>query len=157
MPLIFGHSGRFALRFFWEQAPQGSPAGPAAEPLRLQDRGAVLACLGSIRSRPEEMAALRRFARDLSPGGPVRVDDPTLFDLVVRAVLSGRLHVIERPILPLSTFGDPEEEQPISAAPQVSAPPPAAEEVCWPCLRAAASSRALRSASAAGSPFIAEM
>lgn len=156
MPLRLGESWRFELSFWWEERP-ATASVQRVEPLRLRDRSAIRAHLDPLRAHPEDIAALRRFLREATPGLALPIDDDLLLEHATTAILTGLVRLAIAPPQPLSTFGAIEEEQP--PAPVIVVPPPAApaEEICWPCLRAAASAQALRDASTQGVPFIAEM
>lgn len=142
------HAGAvFDLRFWWEDPPPG-------EAVRFDDRAAARRFVARLSTEPGLLVILRRFARDGAPGVWAAPDDDDMIDRLAGALAAGRVRVGRSRHEALSSWGDREEEAPISAPVPVAAPVPPAEEICWPCLRAAASARALREASAAGSPFV---
>ena len=150
MPITLGADGRIELRWWWEDASPGAP-------LRLRDASAVRACLAQVRGRPEQAAALRRFLHQGAPGAARPLEDGQALDQAVAAVVSGLLRMAELRLDRLSTWGELDEEVPVAPVVQSPVQETPAEEVCWPCLRAAASARALREAAACGAPLIAEL
>lgn len=148
MPLTLNDGASFDLRFFWETAPEG-------EPLSLRDRAAAIACVRRFRSLPGAGARLRRFFAEGSWMAAVH-DERALWDQLAVAIETGRILVSRRRPLPLTTWGDVEEEAPSVPLVERPAEPPPPEEICWPCLRARASAQALRIAASQGAPFIAQ-
>jgi len=151
MPVKLGAGMGIELRWWWEGAPRGAQIG-------ARDSSVARYYLAPICARPDGAATLRRFLHEGTPGRVLPVGDGDLLDRAVAAVASGRLRITKIPGDGLSSFGDSPEEEVVEApvAPP-RAPAPPAEEICWPCLRAAASARVLREAAADGAPFVAEL
>lgn len=153
MPLRLRGWRCFELRWWWESPP------PAGKRVRLRDADAARNVLASLHAWPENRAPLRRFFLQGAPGRWSSPDDAELTSLLAAALSTGRATITELPAEQLITGGAPEEEEArvsVSAPVSMSAPLPPAEEVCWPCLKAAASARALREASVEGAPFVAQ-
>jgi len=140
---------RLELRWWWE-----GPA-PSAGPLLLRDAGAARQVVAALLAHPENHGPLRRFLLRGAPGRWAPPDDAELLSLLATALSTGRATLAPLPAERLTTWGSADDEAAPASAPApraaVDAPP---EEVCWPCLKAAASARALREASASGAPFV---
>jgi hypothetical protein len=147
MPVKLLGGLRVELRWWWEAASEG-------EPLRLRDAHAARHFVASLCARSEHVAALQRFARQGAPGLWSPPDREALVDLLALSIAAGRVKVAQLARDPLTSWGAVGAEEPVAAPAVVAAPLPPPEEICWPCLRAAASARALREASADGAPFV---
>jgi hypothetical protein len=136
------------LRWWWDEPPAGRRVA-------WDDPAIARARVGALLARPGLGRAARRF---LAAGAVVRgadLEDGELVTLLAAAVASGRVRVGEGVPVALRSWGDEEEAEETAPTPVARAPEPApSEEICWPCLRAAASARALREASKQGAPFI---
>lgn len=137
------------LRWWWER----EPAVPG-EALRFGDPAAARRFLAVMASSPDRRAALRRLCQEGSPGRWAAPDDDDMIDRLSRALAAGRIKAARIERAALTSFADKDEAAPVSAAVPVAEIAAPVEEVCWPCLRAAASARALREASADGAPFV---
>jgi hypothetical protein len=150
MPSRLHAHARLELCWWWEGAPAG-------ERLLFSDRDAACRLVASLHARPENQAALRRLLHQGAPGLWAAPDADELVARLGTALATGRLKVGQLPADRLSTWSGPREEEAAASSPApIAAPLPPAEEICWPCLRAAASARALREASADGAPFVAQ-
>jgi hypothetical protein len=149
MRLKLGMDARVELRWWWEGPPPGRPV------LR-QDPHAARLYLARFGARPELLPFLRRFLAAGSAGLRAPLHDSDLLEQLATAIANGSVRVAETPAESLRGWDaeaadEAPVERPPPRAPEPVAPP---EEVCWPCLRAAASARALRDAASQGTPFV---
>jgi hypothetical protein len=152
MPLKVHAPWHVELRWWWEASASSSASD---ESLHLRDPHAARRFVASLWAHPQHAAALRRFVRQGAPGFWSAPEDAHLIDRLAAAVASDRVRIARIPADRLSSWDEEREEAPPASAPTPTAEPIAPEEpLCMPCLKAAASARALREASADGSPFV---
>jgi hypothetical protein len=151
MPLRVHAPWHVELRWWWEAASSTAASG---EPIRLRDPHAARRFVASMWAHREHASALRRFVYEGARGWRSAPNDALLIERLAAAVAADRVRIARIP-RDLTSWGENrEDEQPVSGpAPRAAAIPPE-EPICWPCLKAAASARALREASADGAPFL---
>ena len=141
---------RLELCWWWERSPAG-------ESVRLRDPEEARALVASLYARLEDHAALRRFLHEGTPGRSSAPERDERVSRLATAIARGQVRIGQLPAEPLPVWDhDREEDAPVARATPRAVPLPPAEEICWPCLRAAASARALREASADGALFVAQ-
>jgi hypothetical protein len=142
---------RIELRWWWEEMPSGKP-------IRLRDPHEARALVASLYAHAEHRGALGRFLHQGEPGLRSALDADELVGRLAAAIARGQVRIGQLPAERLPSWDGSHEEAaaPIPVATARAVPLPPAEEICWPCLRAAASARALREASADGAPFVAQ-
>ncbi len=135
-----------SLSWWWEPRAQG-------EVIALDEPGAQRR-LAEVVAAPSARGAIRRFFAEGKPLAGGAHDDDAMMRALAALIAQGSVTVVK---LPVDRIGirDREGDVEESAAPlPVREVEPVKEEVCWPCLKAAASAQALRNAAVEGSPFV---
>ncbi len=146
-----GATGLVEVHWWWEAPHEGRRAVP------LGDRTRARALLGRLGERPDNLAALRRFAREHLANASTRVEDTALLDQVAWWVVGGRVRVAAQPPVLHGLYVAEQEAAPAKEVAWDAPPPESAPAVEPPTfgtdIDGPAIAAAMRQAAQDGVPF----
>lgn len=155
MSLLLDMSSRPVLfAWWWERGGDGAP-------LEIADAIAARALFVRAAASPGAGGRLRALLRQDQSTPAYGLDDGQVLDQLAGSVITRRLRVWELRVIPLTTFGDVEEEAAPEivvdvAAPVFEEPAPEEEPTFGPGIDAEEIARILRTAAKSGVPFCEE-